>query len=51
MIKYLPDNVLKIMGGKNNIKENIIYNNEHFIVLEDIKHNKDSYHYRNNIRI
>ena len=45
-MKYLPDNVLKIMEKKNNHnKENIIYDNEYFIVIEDIKHKKTSYHY------
>ena len=45
-MKYIPNSVFEIMEKENcQNKENIIYNNEYFIVVEDIKHDKKSYHY------
>ena len=44
MIK-LPLSIDKILKGKKDTNEKIIYQDNNFIVLVDKKHSKDSYHY------
>jgi hypothetical protein len=46
-MKYIPNRVLEIMENEENVhdEEKIIYNNEYFLILEDVRHNKKSYHY------
>ena len=41
----IPLSIDKILQGDKDTNDKIIYQNDNFIVLEDKKHSKDSYHY------